>query len=327
MTIQNLTRLNSTPRVASSSPLNGASPLPAAQGPSERVELSGQTLAPPSKSAPDVRIPTGSEQKWLPRVLAGVGLGLVALSLAGCTGGGEAPVAPPAQQQEKPGQPAEAKTYAQRLEQLRGQTDKAGYYQMVDAGYQKAVLEKFAQLTDPASKSVQELAQKGLEVFNFNGDPVTQQKAMREVMQAISKLPSEASAVARYSQAAKGVLKASDTFQSGAAQASGGIVGQLKSRAYEEGMKAALQQLRQAPATVSGYDPGVIKDYVESLAIGPEVALEFGAQLGDPGVSAVLYQSTSDALYQRVKGDGQILGGQVTAAIELVQNLRKQFGF
>jgi len=319
MTIQRLTTMSPISQPVRSR-LQEASPLKPSAEPSERVELS----APPVVDSEALKSQSGQTAR---KVLAGIGLALVAVSLAGCNLGGDTPAPAPDQQQQ---QQVNAENLTQRLEQLRSQTDKTGYHQMAEAGYQRATLERLAQVTDPAAASVQELAQKGLEAFDFKADPATQQKMMREVMKAIADLKSDAPEVVRYTQAAQASLTTGENFAANASKASAGIVAQIKSRSYEEGLKAALARLQQAPDLLkdqSGYDPALIRNYVESLSVGTEIALDYGAQLGDPGLSSVLFEQTGDVLYQRVKGDGQVLGSQVTAAIEVVQGLRKQFGF
>ena len=264
------------------------------------------------------------------KVMAGMGLGIVALSLAGCGGGGgDKPVVPTPDQTQQQTQQSTAANYTARMDQLRSQSDKTGYYQMAEAGYQQTVLQRFAKIQDPAAKEVQEIAQKGVDAFDFKGDPAAQQKLMREVMKAIAEVKSDAPEVVRYTEAAKATLTIGQAFADNAAKAPGGIVAQVKNAAYEQGLKAALEKLKAAPDQLknqSGYDPALIRNYVESLSLGPEVAMEFAPQLNDTGLSAVLYEQTGEVLYQRAKADGQVLGGQVTAAIELIQNLRKQFG-
>lgn len=318
MTIQRLATMSPISQPVRSR-LQEASPLKPATEPGERVELS----APPAADGEALKSQSNQTAR---KVLAGIGLALVALSLTGCNFGGETPAPAPDQQQQ---QQVNAENLTQRLEQLRSQSDKTGYHQMAEAGYQRATLERFAQVTDPAAASVREIAKKGLEAFDFKADPAAQQKLMREVMKAIADLKSDAPEVVRYTQAAQASLTTGENFASNASKASAGIVAQIKSRGYEEGLKAALARLQQAPDLLkdkSGYDPALIRNYVESLSMGTEIALDYGAQLGDPGLSSVLMEQTGDVLYQRVKGDGQVLGSQVTAAIELVQGLRKQFG-
>lgn len=260
------------------------------------------------------------------KVLAGIGLGVVALSLVGCGGsgpGGETPPTAPAQTQQQP-QQSTAATYTARMDQLRSQSDKTGYYQMAEAGYHNAVLQRFAKISDPAAKSVQEIAQKGMEAFDYKADPATQQKLMRDVMKLIAETKSDAPEVVRYTQAAQATLTIGQAFADNAAKAPGGMVAQLKSAGYEQGLKLALGKLKAAPDQLknqSGYDPALIRNYVESLSMGPEIALEFAPQLNDTGLSAVLYEQTGDVLYQRAKTDGQVLGSQVTAAIEFIQSI------
>lgn len=320
---------------AQKSPIKHSNPLKSrasaaqetgSEDPEEKVELSNQA---PMQRAETGKM-VGRNGGVMSKVLAGLGLGVVALSLVGC-GGGNNPVTPPANtNQTQPGQQqSNAATFTARLDQLRGQSDKTAYYQMAEAGYHHAVLQRFARIQDPAAKPVQELAQKAVEAFDFKADPAAQQKLMRDVMKAIAEIKSEAPEVVRYTQAANATLTIGQAFAENAAKAPGGIVAQVKNAAYEQGLKAALEKLKAAPDQLknqSGYDPALIRNYVESLSLGPEVALEFAPQLNDQGLATVLYEQTGDVLYQRVKTDGGVLGGQVTTAIELIQNLRKQFG-
>lgn len=315
--------------------LRATSPLPRPQAaaettaPAERVELSSPPLEPAHIPGPA----RAAQSSLLHKVMGGLGLGLVALSLVGCGGGTPGTntnASEQTQQNQQQQQQTQASSYAQRLEQLRGQQDKTGYYQMAEAGFQRAILQRIANSSGAESKEIGELAQKGLEAFDFKADPATQQKLMREVMEAIAKSPADNPGATRLTQAAASALQVGKSFADGASKAPGGIVAQVKVRGYEEALKAALEKLRQAPDALkdkSGYDPALVRQYVESLSIAPEVVLEFAPTLGDNGLAAVLYEQVGDALYQRVKGDGQILGGQVTAALELIQNLRKQFGF
>ncbi|MCW5867164.1 MAG: hypothetical protein KIS61_07855, partial [Candidatus Eremiobacteraeota bacterium] len=88
--------------------------------------------------------------------------------------------------------------------------------------------------------------------------------------------------------------------------------------------KAALEKIQAAPDQLknqSGYDPALIRNYVESVSLNPQIALEFAPQLNDPGLTAVLYQTTGNALYQRMSSDGGVLGGQVQAALQLLKTL------
>lgn len=299
-------------------------PRPAPQPDLETVQLSSRA---DSMEKAEVRRPPTQSGEVGRRLLAGLGLGLVALSLAGCNFGGGEPTPPVNQQQE---QAVTAENLVQRLEQLRSQSDKTSYHQLAEAGYHRLTLERFSQAQGDATVPVREIAQVGLEAFDFKGDPATQQQAMREAMSAIAQLESEAPEVVRYSQAAQAALQVGQGFANQASKAPGGLVATLKSRGYEEGLKAALQRLQQAPDLLkeqSGYDPALIRNYVESLSSGTEIALEYASELGDPGLASVLYEQTGDVLYQRVKGDGQILGAQVTQALELIQSLRQQFGF
>ena len=43
--------------------------------------------------------------------------------------------------------------------------------------------------------------------------------------------------------------------------------------------------------------------------------------MNDQGLSAVLYQTTGNALYQRMSTDGGVLGSQVQAALQLLHTL------
>lgn len=316
-------------QIRQGSPLRRPSQAESIPLPGESVQLSGLPKEEAGISPPQ----RATQSRLLHKALAGVGLALVALTLVGCGGDTPANNNGAEQTQQQPQNPqqqqAQATSYAQRLEQLKGQQDKTGYYQMAEAGFQRAILERMARSTESETKEIRELAQKGLEAFDFKGDPATQQKLMREVMEAISKMPADNPAATRFTQAAASALQVGKKFADGASKASGGLVAQVKVRGYEEALKAALEKLRQAPDALkdkSGYDLALIRQYVESLSIAPEVVLEFAPTLGDNGVAAVLYEQVGDALYQRVKGDGQILGGQVTAALELIQNLRNRFG-
>jgi len=328
--------------LAQRSPLVGkaAHPLKTrqqAEADSQQAEPSGsqdslQLTRPPMEKADVAKVARG-QHSLMSKVFGGLGLGLVAMSLAGCNlgggGGGQTPTPPANQTQQQNQQQSTAATYSARLDQLRNQSDKTGYYQMAEAGYHRAVLNRFAQISDPAAQPVKELAQKAVEAFDFKADPAAQQKLMREVMKAIAEMKSEDPAVVRYTQAAQATLRIGQGFADNAAKAPGGIVAQLKNSAYDQGLTAALERLKAAPDQLknqSGYDPALIRNYVESLSLGPEIALEFAPQLNDQGLSAVLYEQTGDILYQRVKTDGQVLGGQVTAALELIQNLRNKFG-
>lgn len=291
--------------------------------PQERVELSGAPALPAKVSTEGL---SRQGSSWTRRLLGGLGLGLVALSLAGCNldgiGGGNPPAPTPNQQQE---QQVKAASYAERMDQLRNQSDKTGFYQMAEAGYQKALLEQFAKVTDPASKSVQEMAAKGLELFDFKGDPAAQQKIMREVMSAISQIKSEDQAISKYVQAAQTSLKVGQNMVNNAGQ-NGGLLASAKAAAFQEAMKQALTQFNQAPDLLkqqSGYDPAVVRNYVESLSMAPQIALDFGPQLKDDGLAATLYSETSTATYERIKADGNVLGSAVTTAMTVLENLSK----
>lgn len=325
--------------ISAHSPARSLAQLSPVKTPARKAEAQAETTAPTSDTVEVSQAPPAQAQgetiarqgtSTAHRVLGALGLGLVALSLAGCNFGGGTPTpAPPNQTQQQGQNQAQATSYTQRMEQLKSQSDKTGYHQMAEAGYQRAILQRFANATDAASKPVQEVAQKGVEAFNYNASPAEQQKLMRDVMQVIAELKSDAPEVVRYTQAAQGALQVGQAFSDGAAKAPSGLVAQVKSRGYEEAYKSLLLRLKQAPDQLknqSGYDPALIRNYVESLSIGPEVALEFGAQLNDPGLSTVLYASTGDVVQARITTDGGVLGSQVTTAIQLIQNLRNQFG-
>lgn len=256
----------------------------------------------------------------LGKVFGALGLGLVALSLAGCNFGPGTPTPP---NNEKP-QESTAATYTARMDQLRNQSDKTGYYQMAEAGYNNAVLQRFAQASDPAAKDVAELAKKAVETFNFRGDPAEQQKLTRDVLKAIAEMKGDDSGLVRYTQAAQTTLAIDQAFADAARQAPGGIVAQVKNAAYEQGFRAALEKIQAAPDQLknqSGYDPALIRNYVESVSINPQIALDFAPQLNDPSLTAVLYQTTGNALYQRMSTDGGVLGSQVQTALQLLKTL------
>lgn len=300
------------------------SAAPAAQEPSESVSLTGLTPQAPALDKADTGKLARQGSGVLGKVFGGLGLGLMALSLAGCNfGGGGTTPTPTPPNNEKP-QESTAATYSARMDQLRGQSDKKGYYQMAEAGYNNAVLQKFAQATDPAAKDVAELAKKAVETFNFKGDPAEQQKLTRDVLKAIADMKGDDSGLVRYTQAAQTTLSISQAFADGAASAPGGIVAQVKNAAYEQGFKAALEKIKAAPDQLkdqSGYDPALIRNYVESVSLNPQIALDFAPQLNDQGLTAVLYSTTGNALYQRVSTDGGVLGSQVQSALQLLKSL------
>lgn len=317
--------------LAHHSPLKGSRPIKTMvpppsltdSGPLESVSFSGATMrpTPPALDKVDTDRLAKRGHGVLGKVFGALGLGLVALSLAGCNFG-PTPTPPP-NNNEKP-QESTAATYTARMDQLRGQSDKTGYYQMAEAGYNNAVLQKFAQATDPAAKDVAELAKKAVESFNFKGDPAEQQKLTRDVLKAIAEMKGDDSGLVRYTQAAQTTLAIDQAFADGAKQAPGGIVAQLKNSAYEQGFKAALEKIQAAPDQLknqSGYDPALIRNYVESVSMNPQIALEFAPQLNDPGLTAVLYQTTGNALYQRMSTDGGVLGSQVQTALQLLKTL------
>jgi hypothetical protein len=317
--------------LAKHSPLMGSRPVktmvppPSLEGPTETVSLSERTMrpAPPALDKADTGKLAKQGHGLLGKVFGGLGLGLVALSLAGCNLGGtpETPPTPP--NNEKP-QESTAATYTARMDQLRNAQNKTGYYQMAEAGYNNAVLQNFAQASDPAAKDVAELAKKAVESFNFKGDPAEQQKLTRDVLKAIAEMKGDDSGLVRYTQAAQTTLAIDQAFADGAAQAPGGIIAQVKNAGYEQGFKAALEKIKAAPDQLknqSGYDPALIRNYVESVSINPQIALDFAPQLNDPGLTAVLYQTTGNALYQRMSTDGGVLGTQVQTALQLLKSL------
>lgn len=313
--------------LAHQSPLQRSSavktPAPsAAAEPSESVTLSGLRPEAPAPEKADTGKLTKQGSSVLGKVFGGLGLGLMALSLAGCNFGGGTPTPTPPNN-EKP-QESTAATYTARMDQLRGQSDKKGYYQMAEAGYNNAVLQRFAQSTDPAAKDVAELAKKAVETFNFKGDPAEQQKLTRDVLKAIAEMKGDDSGLVRYTQAAQTTLAIDQAFADGAAAAPGGIVAQVKNAAYDQGFRAALEKIKAAPDQLkdqSGYDPALIRNYVESVSLNPQIALDFAPQLNDQGLTAVLYQTTGNALYQRVSTDGGVLGTQVQTALQLLKTL------
>lgn len=314
-------------RLAQHSPLQKSRPAatmvpaPSAEGPAETVTLSGRTMrpAPPALDQADTGKLARQGHPVMSKVFGALGLGLVALSLAGCNF--EPTPTPP--NNEKP-QESTAATYTARMDQLRNQSDKTGYYQMAEAGYNNAVLQKFAQATDPAAKDVAELAKKAVETFNFRGDPAEQQKLTRDVLKSIAEMKGEDSGLVRYTQAAQTTLAIDQAFADGAKQAPGGIVAQVKNAAYEQGFRAALDKIKAAPDQLknqSGYDPALIRNYVESVSLNPQIALDFAPQLNDPSLTAVLYQTTGTALYERMSTDGGVLGTQVQTALQLLKTL------
>lgn len=316
--------------LAKSSPLQRLkTPMPrsakSSDGPTESVSLSGQAPAPQAPAnldAADRSRLSRSGHGLSAKLLGGLGLGLVALSLAGC-GGGNNPTPAPAPNNEKP-QESTAATYSARMDQLRGAQDKTGYYQMAEAGYNNAVLQNFANASDPAAKEVAEIAKAATGQFNFKGEPAAQQKLTREALTAIAQLKGEDSGLVRYTQAAQTTLKIDEAFAQSAGQAPGGIVAQLKNSAYEQGFQAALAKIKAAPDQLknqSGYDPALVRNYVESLSVNPQIALDFAPQMNDEGLKAVLYQTTGNALYERVSSDGGVLGTQVQSAMQLLHSL------
>lgn len=318
---------------AKTSPLprkNTVAPPPQLEeGPSESVTISSRTMQPPTLKAPS-GLDAADKARLSKRghgltgkLLGGLGLGLVALSLAGCGGGNNPTPAPNTPNNEKP-QESTAATYTARMDQLRGAQDKTGYYQMAEAGYNNAVLQNFANASDPAAKEVADIAKAATGQFNFKGDPAAQQKLTREALNAISQLKGEDSSLTRYTQAAQTTLKIDEAFAQNAGQAPGGIVAQLKNSAYEQGFQTALAKIKAAPDQLKGqtnYDPALVRNYVESISVNPQIALDFAPQMNDEGLKAVLYQTTGNALYERVSSDGGVLGTQVQSAMQLLHTL------
>ena len=310
--------------LAQHSPLKGNRPVKTMaclddSGPAETVSLS--TL--PSLDKADAGTLAKPRHNVLGKVFGGLGLGLMALSLAGCNLGGTPDTPPTPPNNEKP-QESTAATYTARMDQLRNSENKTGYYQMAEAGYNNAVLQNFAKATDPAAKDVAELAKKAVDSFNFKGDPAEQQKLTRDVLKAIAEMKGDDPGLVRYTQAAQTTLTIDEAFASGAPQAPGGMFAQVKNAAYEQGFKAALEKIKAAPDQLknqSGYDPALIRNYVESVSINPQIALDFAPQMNDQGLSSVLYQTTGNALYQRMSTDGGVLGSQVQTALQFLKTL------
>ena len=319
--------------LAQHSPLKGSRPVKTmvpppsldGSGPAETVSLSDRSMrpAPPSLDKADTGKMAKRGHSVLGKVFGGLGLGLVALSLAGCNLGGTPDTPPTPPNNEKP-QESTAATYTARMDQLRNSQNKTGYYQMAEAGYNNAVLQNFAKATDPAAKDVAELAKKAVESFNFKGDPAEQQKLTRDVLKAIAEMKGDDAGLVRYTQAAQTTLAIDQAFADGAAQAPAGIIAQVKNAAYEQGFKAALEKIKAAPEQLknqSGYDPALIRNYIESVSINPQIALDFAPQMNDQSLSSVLYQTTGNALYQRMTTDGSVLGSQVQTALQLLKTL------
>lgn len=316
MTIQSLARQSPLTRSIVAKPTSAPTPLEQQQ-PGESVSLSAPSL---DKADASQLAKRGSGV--LSKVLGGLGLGLVALSLVGCGGG--TPGTPPTPPNNEKPQQSTAATYTARLDQLRGAKDQTGYFQMAEAGYNRAVLENFSKASNPAAKDLAELAKKAIDTFDFKGDPAAQQKLTREALQAISEMKSDDSAVTAYTQAAQTTLAIDQAFAQAAPSATGGLMLTLKNSAYEQGFKAALEKIQAAPDQLkgqSGYDPALIRNYVQSVSINPQIALDFAPQLNDPNMASVLYQTTGNALYQRMTIDGSVLGSQVQSALQLLKTL------
>jgi hypothetical protein len=285
--------------------------------PEERVELSHAPSGPSGSQL-------ARQSSWSRRLLAGVGLGMMAFSVAGCIpqgpGGADAGAGKADQQQV-----VTATDYTQRMDQLRSQKDKTAFYQMAEAGYQKAMLERFA----GAPPAVLEIAQKAVQAFDFKGDPAEQQKLMREALTAISQLSSQDTQVNRYQEAARSSLTIGEAFQPGAAAGAFDLVSGLKVAGYQKVLPQVLTHLRQAPDLVaqqSGYDIALVRNYVESLVMAPEVTLAFAPQLKDDALANRLFEKTGDVLYQKARAEGDLLGSQVTTALDMLQKIRTSVG-
>ena len=260
------------------------------------------------------------------KLFAGIGLGVVALGLGGCTGGTNVPTPP---NNEQP-QHSNATSLTQRLEELRNGKDRTAYTSMAEAGYYQTLFRAIAKDQSPSAQPAAELAQKASQDFNFKGNPAEQQRQSREALEAIAKLdPGNDPVAGRYIEAAKAAMRVGDAFREASVNASGGLTTQLKVNGYEMAFQKAIEQLRLAPEKVqasSGMDPATVRNYSESLILSVQTAMDYSKELKDPALSAVLYQTTGDDVYGRVKTDGQFLGSQVRTALELIQKIQQQFG-
>lgn len=303
--------------------LQRLSPLPATQsrtqvadGPRESVDLSEISGSPSGGQL-------AKQTSWSNRLISALGLGVMALSVAGCIPQGPATNEGGQAEQQ---QVVTATDYAQRMDQLRAEKDKTAFYQMAEAGYHKAMLDRF----QGAPPAILEIAQKAVQAFDFKGDPAAQQRQMQEAMRTIAELSNQDSQAARFQDAARTSLEIGKVFQQGAGGGAFDLVSGLKLAAYQKALPQALVHIRQAPDLVaqqSGYDLALVRNYVESMVMAPEVTLAFAPQLKDDALAARLFEKTGDELYKRVQTEKDWLGSGVTSALDVIQNIRKSVGF
>ncbi|MBI3927567.1 MAG: hypothetical protein HY319_18655 [Armatimonadetes bacterium] len=315
---------------APSRPLAAAltgSPPPGA----DRSELGADAAAAPEVPTA-VLESSGTSVAWK---LAGLAsLGLVALTLVGCGPDGKIPGVPGLPGTGQPGssqgqQQQKVETVKQRLDLLK--SDKAAYAAFNEANYYRHVLGRIAQEKDPAAKAMVEAAQKGIEAFDVNGDPVKLRDDLRQVVTGIGSGEDAEGVVGRYQEMARAAVEVGFALR---AQLPAGIAAQIKSQGYQKALDQVTTLPRRVdtvpiPESMKSLPDKVARDmlrnYAQTLAGSAEVALETGKEVGDPAVQAVLYETTVVQIYNRMSQDSTVFGEQLKSIIDAAMKLREQF--
>lgn len=248
------------------------------------------------------------------RLGAGAALGLVALGLTGCNS--SAPTPPSAQQQ------THYASLSARLEAMRNKSEGTAYYAMAEAGFNRTMLQDLSKRsTTPEAAAVRALADKAVAAFNVNGNAAEQQALTRAALTEIAGLKSDSYNVQGSAQAASFALQTDTLFAQSAGTASNGLADQLKNRVYEEALKASLSKLATAPAMISqqtGHELGLVQMYVDAVSAGPNAALAYANELGDPALASTLFRSSGTTLVQTAQNQSALLGPVVSQAIAVL---------
>lgn len=272
----------------------------------------------PVPAAPETKAEQGRSTAL--RAAAGVGLALVLAGvLSGCTGGGETPKPP-----DPPGQTTTVPTtLSSRVQQLVQEGKQTEARQMMSNGFYFQTLTRLANSSEPG---VAEWARKGLAEYKVDGDPARMNQALEAALQQIAGDENAPGAARRFQEVARSALAVGDALE--ATQVGpAGILDQLKA----EGTKAALEQVLTLPARVDqNADPRVpkevVKAYLDTLTDLAQIALDTGADLGEPGLQATVYQATLLQIKTQIQTDGQFLGSEVQKLLEVIGSLQRLSG-
>ncbi|MEW6279673.1 MAG: hypothetical protein AB1758_13680, partial [Candidatus Eremiobacterota bacterium] len=214
-------------------------------------------------------------------------------------------------------------TLASRVSELIRTGKHSEAARLVESGYYQRVLTRLAGATGEGTQAIAEVARQGLEIYRLDGDPVEMSKVMREALQTVAEGPDGPAAARRYQEVARMALQVGDTLGQ-ANYANQGLFGQIRAEGLKKGLEQVLTLPQRVDENASGLPRDLVRAYLDALTDTAQLALDAGKDYEDPGVQAVIYQTTLEEVAAKVRQDGDFLGSEVQRLLELISALTRR---